>query len=99
LASRRILQSTMKDQIMTTEDPSKRYVVLFKDPSARSIYHDRITHIPGIRVLQEITNRVMLIEAPAYAIAAVRRAGTDRVSISEETTHRAPGLTRPGIRR
>jgi len=41
----------------------------------------------------------MLIEAPAYAIAAVRRAGTDRVSISEETTHRAPGLTRPGIRR
>jgi hypothetical protein len=41
----------------------------------------------------------MLIEASSEAIAAVRRAGTDRVSISEETTYARPGLTRPGIRR
>jgi hypothetical protein len=84
---------------MTTEEPSKRYVVLFKDPSARSIYYDRITHIPGIRILQETTNRAMLIEAPAAAIAAIRRSGTDRVSISEATTHSRPGLIRPVVRR
>jgi hypothetical protein len=41
----------------------------------------------------------MLIEASSDAIAAVRRAGTDRVSISEETTYARPGLTRPSIRR
>jgi hypothetical protein len=41
----------------------------------------------------------MLIEASSDAIAAVRRAGTDRVSISEETVYARPGLTRPTIGR
>ena len=77
----------------------KRYVVLFRDLSARSIDHDRIANTPGIRILDETTNRAMLIEASSDAIAAVRRAGTDRVSISEETVYARPGLTRPGISR
>jgi hypothetical protein len=77
----------------------KRYVVMFRDPSARSIDHDRIANTPGITVLDETANKAMLIEASSDAIAAVRRGGTDRVSISEETTYARPGLTRPGIRR
>jgi len=77
----------------------KRYVVMFRDSSARSVDHDRIANTPGIRILDDTTSRAMLIEASSEAIAAVRRAGTDRVSISEETTYARPGLTRPGIRR
>ncbi len=77
----------------------KRYVVMFRDSSARSVDHDRIANTPGIRILDDTTSRSMLIEASSEAIAAVRRAGTDRVSISEETTYARPGLTRPGIRR
>jgi hypothetical protein len=76
----------------------KRYVVVFRDSSARAIDHDRIANTPGITVLDETTNRAMLIEASSDAIAAVRRVGTDRVSISEETTYARPGLTRPSIR-
>ncbi len=77
----------------------KRYVVRFRDPSARLLDHDRIANTPGIRILDEITSRAMLIEASSDAIAAVRQTGTDRVSISEETTYARPGLTRPSIHR
>jgi hypothetical protein len=76
-----------------------RYVVMFRDSSARSIDHDRIANTPGIRILDDQTNKAMLIEASSDAIAAVRRAGTDRVSISEETVYARPGLTRPTIGR
>jgi hypothetical protein len=77
----------------------KRYVVVFRDSSARSIDHDRIANTPGITVLDESTNKAMLIEASSDAIAAVRLGGTDRVSISEQTTYARPGLIRPSIRR
>ena len=77
----------------------KRYVVVFRDSSALLVDHDRIANTPGVRILDETTNKAMLIEASSDAIAAVRRVGTDRVSISEETTYARPGLVRPSIRR